>query len=367
MYKTICRPILFMFDAEFVHNNFILIGRILSFTKLSKLLVPFLVYKNKKLEQEICGIKFDNPVGLSAGFDKNANIISLMKDIGFGFSEVGSITNKSCLGNEKPRVHRLLNEKAIIVNYGLVNDGADKISNKLKNKHFRIPVGINIAKTNDSNIKKEESVNDYFESFRKLKGLGNYITINISCPNSGDGKSFEDPILLEKLLKKITTIRKKEILFLKISPNLDKKRVDKIIFLVRKYKLNGFVISNLTKDRSKLKEDRKLKYKGGISGSPTRKKSNEMIRYVYEKTKGEFVIVGSGGIFNGTDAYEKIKNGANLVQLITGMIYEGPAVIKKINKELVRLLEGEGYSNISEAVGKGVKKVNEINLSRQQH
>ena len=116
-----------------------------------------------------------------------------------------------------------------------------------------------------------------------------------------------------------------------------------------------------------MKEDRKLKYKGGISGSPTRKKSNEMIRYVYEKTKGEFVIVGSGGIFNGTDAYEKIKNGANLVQLITGMIYEGPAVIKKINKELVRLLEGEGYSNISEAVGKGVKKVNEINLSRQQH
>ena len=356
MYKNILRPILFKLDSEFVHNRFIFLGKFLSATRLSKLLGLFLIYKNKKLSQNILGIEFDSPVGLSAGFDKNAELTSLMPYIGFGFMEVGSITNKPCLGNKKPRLHRLIKEKAIIVNYGLANKGADKISKKIRGRNFGIPIGLSIAKTNDSSIKGEESVNDYFESFRKLKGLGNYITINISCPNTGDGRSFEDPKLLENLLIKIKKIREKEIIFLKISPDLSKSKIDKIISLAKKYKINGFVISNLTKDRSKLKKDSKLKYRGGISGLPTRKKSNEMIKYVYQKTKGEFVIIGVGGIFNGADAYEKIKSGANLVQLITGMIYEGPTVIKKINKELVELLEQDGYDNIGKAVGKGCKK-----------
>lgn len=354
MYKKI-RPILFKSDPEKIHNLIILLGRFLAFTKLSLLLRKKFVYKNKKLENNILGIKFANPIGLAAGFDKNAQLIDFIPDLGFGFMEVGSITAKPCEGNPKPRLHRLVKDKALIVNYGLSNKGAEKIFKKINRKNPKIPLGINIAKTNDSSIKDQASVEDYFQSFKLLKNLGDYITINISCPNSGDGKSFEDPILLENLLKKISEIRKNEKIFLKLSPNIDKIDLNKILELAKQYKIDGFVISNLSKKRENLSKNPKLKFKGSISGKPSRKDSNALIKYVYKKTKGKFVIIGCGGVFSGKDAYEKIKNGASLIQLITGMIFEGPGVIKKINKELVKLLEKDGYENIKEAVGKNVK------------
>lgn len=342
---------LFKQDPEKVHDRLTRLGRFASFTKLSRLVRGMFVYKNEKLENEVLGIKFDNPVGLAAGFDKNAVLTDFMPDIGFGFVEVGSVTAHPCEGNPKPRLHRLVKDKGIIVYYGLCNEGADKINKRLEGKKFRIPVGVSVAKTNDKNIKGDASVEDYFSGFMKMKDIGDYITINISCPNSGDGCSFENDKLLEALLKKIEKVRKKEIIFMKISPDLDKKKLDKIIELAGKYKINGFVISNLSKKRNGLTKDPKLKFPGGVSGKHVAKKANSMIEYVYKKTKGKFVIIGVGGVFNGQDAYDKIKKGASLIQLITGMIYGGPGVIKKINKELVELLEKDGYSNIKEAIG----------------
>ena len=359
MYKTLIKPVLFKFEPEFVHNLTILSGRFAAFTKLSKLLRPLFIYKNKKLEQNILGIKFENPVGLAGGFDKNAHLINFMSDLGFGFIEVGSITAKPCNGNPKPRLHRLIKNQGIIVNYGLANNGAENISKRLKNKFKikrpKIPLGINIAKTNDSYIKGNQSIEDYFQTFKIMKNLGDYITINISCPNAGDGRSFEDPKLLEPLLKRVNQIRAERIIFIKISPDLKKNNLNRIISLAKKYKINGFVVSNLTKKRTGLIKEDNLKYNGGISGKHMADKSNKMIRYVYKKTKGKFTIIGCGGIFSGKDAYEKIKNGASLVQLITGIIFEGPGLIKKINKELVELLEKDNYKNIKQAIGKNIK------------
>ena len=355
MYKQILRPLLFKGDPERVHNTTLLIGRFIGASGLSQLLRKRFVFKDKRLENEVMGIKFENPVGLSAGFDKNAQLIEIIPDIGFGFMEVGSITAEPCLGNLKPRLHRLTKDKGIIVNYGLANNGSVKIYNELKNKKVRIPLAISIAKTNNPLIKGDLSVDDYFKTFELMKGIGNFIVINISCPNVGDGRSFEDPILLKKLLKKIDKIRKNEIILLKLSPDINNKNLDEIIKLAQTYKINGFIISNLTKKRENLSEDKNLRYSGGISGKPVKNKSDNLIKEIYKKTKGRFVIIGSGGIFSGKDAYEKIKNGASLVQLITGMIYEGPGIIKKINKELVELMKKDGYKNIKEVIGENAR------------
>ncbi len=356
MYKKYIKPLLFRIDPEIVHNRLIRLGRIMSFTRLSRILRWFFVYKNERLENEVLGIKFRNPIGLAAGFDKNAYLANFIPDIGFGFIEVGSITANPCQGNPKPRLHRLVKDNGIIVNYGLANQGAERIYKRIRGKKFRIPIGISIAKTNDISIKGEDSVNDYFKSFEIMKNIGDYITINISCPNTGDGRSFEDPILLEDLLKKIKDARKKEIIFLKISPDIDKKNLDKILIFAGKYGISGFIISNLTKKREGLSEDDNLKHAGGVSGKINAKKSNELIKYVYKKTKGRFVIIGCGGVFNGRDAYEKIRNGASLIQMVTGMIFEGPGVIKKINKELAGLLASDGYENIRNAIGVDAEK-----------
>ena len=354
IYRKYIRPILFKGDPEKVHNLTILIGRVLAFSRISRILRNNLVVNDKMLKNKIMGIEFDNPIGLAAGFDKNAYLIDFMSDLGFGFIEVGSITANPCAGNLKPRLHRLVKDQGIIVNYGLANEGAAKIRERLKGKKFRIPVGISIAKTNNPNIKGEESVNDYLKCFKIMREIGDYVTINISCPNVGDGRSFEDSVLLESLLKKINKIRDQKKILLKISPDINIKDLDKILKLAEKYKIEGFVVANLSKNRDGLSNDLNLKYFGGISGKHTREKSNNLIKYIFRKTKGKFVIVGCGGVFNGADAYEKIKNGASLIQMITGMIFEGPGVVKKINQELLELIEKDGYKNIREAIGKNV-------------
>ena len=354
MYKKYIRQILFLKDPETVHNSIIMLGKILSKIKLSRLLRFLYVLKDEKLENNVLGIHFSNPIGLSAGFDKNAELIDFIPDLGFGFIEVGSITANPCKGNPKPRLFRLVKDKGIIVNYGLANKGVLAIHKKLIGKKFRIPVGVSIAKTNDANIKGKVSIDDYFKSFNIMKDIGNYITINISCPNVGDGRSFEDPKLLEALLKKIKNIKRDEKILLKISPDIKIKKLNLILKLSETYNVDGFIISNLTKDRNGLHKDKNLKYPGGVSGSHVSLKSNNLIKYVYKKTKGKFVIIGVGGVFDGKDAYEKIRDGASLVQLITGMIYEGPSIVKKINDELVRLLERDGLKNIKEAIGKNI-------------
>ena len=354
-YKWVLKPIFFKLDPETVHDRTILTGKFLGqHLFLRKITNSFWNYRNPTLEQNIFGINFKNPVGLAAGFDKNADLTNILPSIGFGFMEIGSITGEACLGNPKPRLWRLKKSKSLAVYYGLKNDGCETISKKLQGKKFSTPIGINIAKTNSKEtVDDKKAMTDYFKVYQAFINIGDYVIINISCPNAYGGQPFTDKNKLDALLQKIVSIPKTKPIFLKISPDLSKEEIDKIIEVAIKFKIDGFICTNLTKNRdNKNIIDKEVPKLGGLSGKVVKDLSDELIRYIYKKTKGRFVIIGVGGIFSAEDAYKKIKAGASLVELITGMIFEGPQLISEINQGLVRLLKQDGYKNISEAVGK---------------
>lgn len=354
VYKFFLRRVFFWIDPETVHDWMIGVGKLLGRTSTTKKLTAlFFSYSNKRLEQEILDINFPNPIGLAAGFDKDAYLTDVLPFVGFGYAEVGSITGEPCEGNPKPRLWRLKKSRSLLVYYGLKNEGCKKIAKRLKDKTFTIPIGTSIAKTNcKETVETEAGIADYAKAFSKLVDIGDYFTINVSCPNAFGGEPFTDPVKLEKLLKRIDEIPTKKPIFLKISPDLTKKEVDAILSVVVKHRVHGFVCSNLTKKRNNKKIiDTDVPPKGGFSGKVEEELVNKQIRYIYQKTKGKYIIIGLGGVFSAEDAYKKIKLGASLIQLITGMVFEGPQVISEINQGLVRLLEKDGLDNISQAVG----------------
>lgn len=349
LYRGVLRRALFLLDAEKVHTSFTFIGKTLGSNAITKAIVRWMFdYENEMLEQEILGVRFRNPIGLATGFDKNAELISIMGDVGFGFADIGSVTAKACKGNEGKRLWRHKDKKALQVYMGLNNRGAEALSRKLRGKKFGITYGVSVAKTNCKEVVEDVAmINDYLFTMQKFKDIGNYMIINISCPNAYGGLPFTEPRLFEMLMKRSVKIGIMKPIFIKMSPDLEKKTLDKIIAIARKYKIvNGFICSNLTKQHD---------YgKGGMSGKFVEKKANELLSYVHKKVGKEFMLIGVGGIFSAEDAYKKIKLGASLVQLITGMVYEGPSIIGEINCGLVKLLKRDGYTNISEAVGKGI-------------
>jgi len=358
-YKWIFKPIFFKFDPESIHDKMSAFLRFLGKFSITRKIIYFCFgYSNKVLEQNILGIHFKNPVGLSAGFDKNATLIDIVPSLGFGFTEVGSITGEPCAGNPKPRLWRLKKSKSLAIYYGLMNDGCETISKrlrkKLKGRKFDIPVGISIAKTNcQETADTAVAILDYLKTYKAFTDIGDYITINISCPNAFGGQPFTDKSKLEALFLEIMSVPKTKPIFLKISPDLSKKEIDEIINVASKFSIDGFICTNLTKNRNnKNILDKIVPEKGGISGKALGGLSDELIRYVYKKTEGKLVIIGVGGVFGAKDAYKKIKAGATLIELITGMIFEGPQLISDINLGLVKLLKADGYKNISEAVGK---------------
>src|SRR3989344_4362727 len=354
-YWWVLKPIFFRSDPEKVHDRMTSVGSFLSKYNLTKKLTSLIFgYSHLSLNQNILGINFKNPIGLSAGFDKNAILTDILPSVGFGFIEVGSITGEYCEGNPKPRLWRLKKSKSLVVYYGLKNDGCESIAKRLTNKKFSIPVGINIAKTNcKETIDTNKAIADYFKAYTAFTNIGNYVTINISCPNAFGGQPFTDSKRLDALIDKIMSVPKTKPIFLKLSPDLSKQEIDEIINIAIKFKIDGFICANLTKNRNnKNIIDENMPEVGGLSGKVVDSLSDELIRYIYKKTNGEFVIIGVGGVFRAEDAYRKIKAGASLIELITGMIFEGPQVISEINLGLVKLLKADGYKNISEAIGK---------------
>ncbi|MAG07290.1 dihydroorotate dehydrogenase (quinone) [Candidatus Pacearchaeota archaeon] len=354
-YKNIAKPIFFKIPPEIVHDHTTNLGKKLGSNSLTRSLTSNLFnYKNKKLEQKILGIHFKNPIGLAAGFDKDAQLTDILPSVGFGFEEIGSITGEQCHGNPKPRLWRLINSKSLVVYYGLKNQGCQKIAKRIKNKSFKIPILISIAKTNSkSTVLTKNGITDYTKAYKEFANIGDASVINISCPNTFGGEPFHDTKKLDQLLKKLKEVHSTKPLFIKISPDLNEKELDNIITVARKYKIAGFICTNLSKNRQNIKlQDNVIHTKGGISGKPIENKSNKIISFIYKKTKGEFIIIGVGGVDSAKSAYKKICLGASLVQLITGMIYEGPQLISEINQGLVKLLEKDGLKNISEAIGK---------------
>lgn len=337
-----------------VHDKMTDMGVFLGDHEIGKKFTDCLLgYENKILEQNILGIDFKNPIGLSAGFDKDAKLTGILPSVGFGFAEVGSITGKACPGNPKPRLWRLPKSKSLAVYYGLKNEGCEKIAERLKGKKFDIPIGISVAMTNClDNVETENGIADYAHAFRTMEPYGDYITVNVSCPNALGGQPFMIPGKLELLLKTLDKIKTSKPIFIKLSPDISKQDIDEILEIAKKYRVHGIICTNLTKKRDLEKiKDEKVPSKGGLSGKLVDELSDNLISYIYKKGGGRFVIIGSGGVFSAKDAYRKIRLGASLLQMITGMIYEGPQVISEINQGLAELLKKDGLNNISQAIG----------------
>jgi dihydroorotate dehydrogenase len=355
-YFGLAKPIFFLFDPEKVHDFVISLGKFLQ----KKYFFRFLIdktfnYQNKILETNLCGIFLKNPIGLSAGFDKDGEIINIVSDTGFAFSEIGSVTAKRCLGNKGKRLWRLPKTKSLVVYYGLKNNGADEILDRLEKENFDIPVGVSVAMTNiHENADIDTAISDYLYTFKKAIPVANYLTLNISCPNitCGEEKLFLVPENLEKLLIEIDKVNCQKPVFVKLSPDLEIETLDKILNILEKHKIAGIICTNLTKKRdSKIILDKKVPEVGGLSGLVVKNVSDEMISYIYKKYKERFILIGVGGIFDASDVYKKMRLGASAVQIITGMIYNGPQVIGKINYELAEMLKKDGFKSVKEVVG----------------
>lgn len=354
LYKHALKPVFFKMDPEDVHNRMtrlgVLLGKISFGRKLTRGLFHF---DHPALHNTVAGIDFKNPVGLAAGFDKNAQLYNILPEIGFGHAEFGSITGQPCLGNPRPRLFRLPQEKSILVNYGLYNKGAEAISHRLANIRFNMPVGFSVAKTNDPSLGLEEGIKDYRKAYLHMHPLGNYTTINVSCPNTADGITYQDPHKLAPLLDAIAKEKHSKPIFLKIKSDFTNAELAEVAGIADKHQwVTGFIISNLRTNRKGLNTSKEqidaLSTRGALSGIPVQEQSNKAISFVSKHTNK--IIIGCGGIFTGKDAYEKIKSGASLLQLVTALIYEGPSAISEINKELVNLIQQDGYSNIAEVI-----------------
>lgn len=358
LYKNVCRPLLFLFDPELVHDTFILLGEFLGRYRVSRRIVKNLFYfEDKSLSQEIWGMKFKNPIGLAAGFDKDGRVNGIMESVGFGFSEVGTVTFKSYQGNPKPRLKRLPKSKGLLVYYGLKNIGADKISLNISKSASLIPKVVSIGRTNSAKtLSLDEGIKDYLNCLKvfedgNFKGL---YEINISCPNVfGRSDDFMVPDNLSLLLKKIFDLKTTNRVFIKMPINLPWEKFKILLDVIMLFPVSAVVIGNLNKnkDSAVLKDKLYSEARGGISGELTKKLSNELISKTRTYCGERLKIIGVGGIFSAEDAYEKIKRGASLVELITGMIYEGPQLVGEINKKLISFLKKDGFANISEAVG----------------
>lgn len=354
LYARAFKPLAFRRDPEAVHDNMLALGKALGRSRLSRSLTKRLFYySHPALKQHILGMDFENPIGLAAGFDKNAQLLDILPAVGFGFAEVGSITGEPCPGNPKPRLWRLPQSQSLAVYYGLYNDGCEAIARRLQNKKFDFPVGISVAKTNSPDtVDTDAGIADNVKAYRAFTDIGSYTTINISCPNAFGGEPFTDPDKLDKLLFLIDSIPSQKPIFIKLSPDLSGPLLDALLEVIGKHTVHGIICSNLTKQRANAKiKEAVVPEQGGLSGKVVEDLANQQIRYVHKKTNGKYVLVGCGGVFSAEDAYKKIRLGASLIQMITGMIYQGPQVIGEINRGLVKLLARDGLTNISQAIG----------------
>ena len=343
MYK-ILRNFLFLFDAELIHEFSVKFIRIFSSIPIFKLIIrKIFVVNHVSLEKKLFGLTFKNPVGLAAGFDKNAEYYRDFSNFGFGFIEIGTVTPLPQPGNPKKRIFRLVEDKSLINRLGFNNKGVDAVANNLK-KRRDIIIGANIGK--NFFTENVDAHNDYLICLKDLHDYIDYFAVNISSPNTKGLREFHDRELLKPLLEKLVNqnnnMTSRKPLLLKISPDINDQQIDDIVQLVLELQIDGVIATNTSISRdgllSKYKEE-----KGGLSGMKLKDRSNSIISYLRKKLGQDFPIIGVGGIMNAEDALEKIKCGADLVQLYTGFIYEGPSLIKRINKLLLEQELNKNY------------------------
>ena len=346
MYHNIIKNILFKLNPETAHHVA---------TNLLKRYPNFLfpkIKEYKNLKNNIFGLNFKNPIGMAAGFDKNAEIFHKLFNFGFGFVECGTVTIKPQIGNTKPRLFRLKEDQAIINRMGFNNNGIEKFLTSVQKNQIRNKIlGINIGKNKDAN----NDSSDYIELIKKSHQYCQYITINISSPNTKNLRNLQQKESLDQFIYDIQELKKKQNIkqpiLLKIAPDLNYKQQEEISDIANKYLIDGLIISNSS---ISLKNSLKNKHKietGGLSGQPIFNKSNLVIKNIYQMTKGNIPIIGVGGISNAKEAYEKIKLGASLIQIYTAFVYQGFSLVEKIKKDLSQMIKEDGFLSISNVIG----------------
>jgi len=338
------RPFIFKFSPEIAHSLAIKSLKLNNFP-INKTI------KSELLETNFCGKKLSNPVGIAAGFDKNAEVYNSLFNLGFGFVEVGTITPKPQYGNPKPRVFRLEEDEALINRLGFNNSGSEEISSRISKDIKKGILGINIGPNKDA----ENRIKDYINCFKKFQTLADYITVNISSPNTENLRDFHNHDELSLLIKELRNeklkLNSKVPIAVKVSPDLNDKQIEVVSNILLDQEIEIIIISNTTdKNRNKLNNINKLE-KGGLSGKPLNEVSNNVITKFYKLIGNKIKIIGVGGVDSGEAAFEKIIRGASLVQLYTGMVYKGPDIASSISSELIDILKNKGFKNISEAIG----------------
>ena len=345
---SVLRPFLFNLDPETAHDLAI---KSLKFNPLPSKM--FEVEDEQMLKVQLLGKNFPNPIGLAAGFDKSAEAYNSLLRLGFGFVEVGTVTPLKQFGNPKPRIFRLKDDAALINRLGFNNDGIEIIKNRIKLNDKKGIVGVNIGPNKESKDQK----NDFCLGLKNFFDIADYITVNISSPNTEGLRDFHDQEKLKDLLLALNEIKKENkmdiSLLLKVSPDIEDNHISEIVDVATKNDIAAIILTNTTNGnrdnlRSKIKKE-----EGGLSGEPLQQISTNMIKKFYKQLNGKIPIIGVGGVNSGKSAYEKIIAGASLLQLYTSFVYRGPSVAKDIKKELIKILKAEGLNNIKEAIGKG--------------
>lgn len=348
IYKHLLRPILFQFDAERAHDVALSCLALACRFPGSNFLKRFFKFDDPALHVKAFGLTFPNPVGLAAGFDKNAKLAAALSALGVGFLEVGGVTFHPQPGNPKPRIERLPESQALWNWLGFNNDGAAVIAARLKQMKLDVPFGINFTKSRM--VPAEKAVEDCLASFNLLLPYGDFFVLNVSSPNTPGLRAFQEKEKLDILLREIqkhNALRKP--MLIKVAPDVDFPLLDSILEVALQHGAAGIIATNTTLSRTGISQS--LPAGGGISGAPLRARSTEIVRYLYKHAGRQMTIIGCGGIFSADDAWEKIQAGASLIQIYTGLIYEGPFLIKRINQGLVARLKQHGFRALSEAVG----------------
>lgn len=351
---------MFRLDPERAHHLVLgLLQQLAQRPSLLKLWQHWQPLEQAALQMQVAGLHFPNPVGLAAGFDKNATAIAAFQALGFGFVEVGTVTPRPQVGNPLPRLFRVPTDEAVINRMGFNNDGASEVARRLRRPPGRTPIGINLGKNAETPL--EKALDDYCSCLQELFDVGSYVVVNVSSPNTPGLRALQSADNLHRLLRGVqdcnqALARLRQVrprpLFVKIAPDLQAHELDDIVEAVQACALDGIVATNTTTSREGLTTV--TAEAGGLSGRPLRQRSTDVIRYVYRRGEGRIPLIGVGGIFSAEDAYEKIRAGASLVQLYTGLIYRGPGLPHQINQGLLHILQRDGLTHLSQAVGRGV-------------
>ncbi|USG66691.1 quinone-dependent dihydroorotate dehydrogenase [Brevibacillus ruminantium] len=358
MYQLV-RKFLFQMDAEEVHEKTVHLLKMVEKSPAAKSLLKMMYQvRDQRLENQIWGLKFPNPVGLAAGFDKNAEVYHALAALGFGFVEVGTITPQGQPGNPQPRLFRLMEHQAIINRMGFNNLGAYLASQNLIDYAYAdVPIGINLGKNKIT--PNEEAAQDYSKCLDMLYPYGHYFVINVSSPNTPNLRDLQETESLRALIRAIREkaaelqgrgVAAKPIL-LKVAPDMADEQMRDVVQAAVEEGLSGIIATNTTLSREAVQDHPRADEAGGLSGRPLEERATAWVKEIYQEVGDRVPIIGVGGIFTGEDAYRKIRAGASLVQVYSGMIYQGPAIVKTINKQLLRLLERDGFSHVKEAIG----------------